>query len=223
MPGAGDLDITQPLTIEGNGSTVDAGGIDRVFDVGAVAVIINNLTIRNGVAKGFLSLGGGLIVRGGSLTLNNCTVTANSTSVESGERDAGGGIAAIGSFNAGTGAASLATLTLNGTTVSSNTGSIGGGILCVLCALVDHQFDHHGQHRDWRRRRRHRAHRQQFDGLGERRHALPQYSVGCGRARRRPVGAGGHEHVHGRARQDPVQHGDDGERRLQQPRDRQRR
>jgi CSLREA domain-containing protein len=136
VPGAGDLDITQPLIIEGNGSIVDAGGIDRAFDIQGVAVTINNLTIKNGAAKGFLSLGGGLIVRGGSLTLNNCTVTANSTVVESSERDSGGGIAAVGSFNAGTGLATLATLTLSNTTVSGNTGSIGGGILCVLCTLV---------------------------------------------------------------------------------------
>ena len=137
IPGAGDFDITGPLTIEGNGSTVDGGGIDRVFDVhGVIAVTINNLTIRNGTAKGFLSLGGGLNIRGGSVVLNNSTVTANSTAVESGERDDGGGIAVVGSFNPVTGTATLASLSLNNSTVSNNTASNGGGIVCVLCALT---------------------------------------------------------------------------------------
>jgi CSLREA domain-containing protein len=137
VPGAGDLDITDTLTIEGNGSTVDANDIDRVFDIqGAFTVTVNNLTIRNGEAQGFLSLGGGIKIRGASVVLNNSIVTANSTLLESGERDGGGGIAVVGSFNPTTGLSSLASLTLNNTTVSSNTGSIGGGIVCVLCTLT---------------------------------------------------------------------------------------
>jgi CSLREA domain-containing protein len=137
VPGSGDLDIHGgDLTIQGNGSTVDGGGIDRVFDIqGALTVTIDNLTIRGGVARGFLSLGGGLNIRGASVVLTNGVVTANSTLVESGERDAGGGIAVVGSFNAATGAAALASLTLTNTTVSNNTGSTGGGIVCVLCVL----------------------------------------------------------------------------------------
>ncbi|MEO6238458.1 MAG: FG-GAP-like repeat-containing protein [Vicinamibacterales bacterium] len=137
LPATGDLDITQPLTIDGNGSIVDAAGIDRVFDIqGAFTVTINSLTIKNGVAKGFLSLGGGISVRGASLTLNNAIVTANSTMLESGERDDGGGIAVVGSFNEATGIATPAGLTLSNTIVSGNTGAIGGGILCVLCTLT---------------------------------------------------------------------------------------
>ena len=88
------------------------------------------------MARGFLSLGGGVSIRGAAVVLNNSVVTANITAVESGERDAGGGIAVIGSFDAATGTAALASLTLNNTTVSNNTGSNGGGIVCVLCALT---------------------------------------------------------------------------------------
>jgi CSLREA domain-containing protein len=63
VPGSGDLDIIDSLTIEGNGSTIDAAGLDRVFDIeGVITVTINNLTIKGGVASGFLSLGGGLYI-----------------------------------------------------------------------------------------------------------------------------------------------------------------
>ena len=67
--------------------------------------------------------------------MNNSVVQGNSTAIESAARDDGGGIASVGSFNAGTGVATLAVLTLNNTTVKGNNGSNGGGIICVLCAL----------------------------------------------------------------------------------------
>jgi hypothetical protein len=133
----GRLPVTDALTIDGNGSTINGAGLDRVLDVlGQFTVTINSLTITGGVASGFLSLGGGLDIRGATVVLNNCIVTGNSTAVESGTRDDGGGIAVIGSYNPATGMAMLAGLTLNGTTVSNNTGSNGGGIVCVLCSLA---------------------------------------------------------------------------------------
>ena len=150
-PGHGDLDVTGPLIIDGNGSIVDGGGIDRVFDIQMITsqgfiVTINTLTIRGGVARGFLSLGGGVRIQvknfpdddapdGVGLRLNNSVVTGNLTALESGELDAGGGIAVIGSFYAATGTTALAILGLNNTTVSANAASNGGGIVCVLCAL----------------------------------------------------------------------------------------
>jgi CSLREA domain-containing protein len=135
--GAGDLDITGPLTIEGNGSTVNGAAIDRVFDIqGSFAVTINSLTITGGVARGFLSLGGGINIRGAAVVLNNTIVTGNNTAAELVERDPGGGVAVVGSFNGATGVATLASLTLNNSTISTNTASKGGGILCVLCALT---------------------------------------------------------------------------------------
>jgi CSLREA domain-containing protein len=142
VPGTGDLDITDSLIIEGNGSTIDAGGLDRVLHIeGGAGVTINNLTVRGGSAAGFLSLGGGIYVHSApsapsALVLNNCVVTGNSTAIESGARDDGGGIAVVGSYNPATGATTQAWLTLNNTTVSGNSGSNGGGIQCVLCALV---------------------------------------------------------------------------------------
>jgi CSLREA domain-containing protein len=133
----GRLSITGPMTIDGNGSTVDGSGLDRVFDVsGAFTLTVNNLTITNGLASGFLSLGGGLSIHGANVVLNACTVIGNSTASEAGSRDDGGGIAVIGSYNAATGITSLASLTLNNSAVTNNIGSNGGGIACVLCSLA---------------------------------------------------------------------------------------
>jgi CSLREA domain-containing protein len=137
VPGSGDLDITDALTIDGNGSTIDGAAIDRVFDIqGNFSVTINNLTIRNGSAKGFLSAGGGINIQRAAVVLNNCLVTSNSTALEGNSRDDGGGIAVYGSFDAQTATATLAHLTLNNSTVSANTAANGGGILCALCALT---------------------------------------------------------------------------------------
>jgi CSLREA domain-containing protein len=136
-PGTGDLDITDALTIDGNGSTIDAGLLDRVLDIqGSFVVTINNLTIKNGLASGFLSLGGGVNIRNATVVMNNCIVIANGTAIETGARDDGGGIAVAGSFNAVAGVATVASLTLNNSTVSGNSGLNGGGVLCVLCALT---------------------------------------------------------------------------------------
>jgi CSLREA domain-containing protein len=137
VPGSGDLDVTDALTIDGNGSTIDAALLDRVLDIqGSFTVTINNLTIKNGLASGFLSLGGGLNIRGATVVLNNCIVTGNSTAVESGARDGGGGIAVVGSYGTPGGVATLASLSLVNSTVSGNSGLNGGGILCVLCSLT---------------------------------------------------------------------------------------
>ena len=137
VPGSGDLDVTDALTIAGNGSSIDAALLDRVLDIqGSFTVTINNLTIKNGFASGFLSLGGGLNIRGATVVLNNCVITGNSTAVESGARDGGGGIAVVGSYSTPGGLATLASLSLVNSTVSGNSGLNGGGILCVLCSLT---------------------------------------------------------------------------------------
>ena len=137
VPGSGDLDILDALTIDGNGSTIDAAGLDRVLLIqGAFLVTMNNLTVKGGSVSGFLSPGAGIIVRGANLILNNCVVNANSTASSAGGRADGGGIAVVGSWNAALGVAALASVTLNTSTVSSNSGLNGGGILCVLCAMA---------------------------------------------------------------------------------------
>ena len=75
VPGSGDLDITGALTIDGHGSTIDGGHIDRVLDIqGEFPVTLNDLTIQHGT--GIFGLGGG-IWNGATLTLNRTTVTDN--------------------------------------------------------------------------------------------------------------------------------------------------
>lgn len=110
----GDLDITADLTITGSGATsttIDGGGLDRVFDIGPngtpLNVFINSLAIRNGVVSGVP--GGAIRVNPGTVVLNDCSLNANRTDLN------GGAI-----YNAGT-------LTLNRCTLSANTASGNGG------------------------------------------------------------------------------------------------
>lgn len=49
----GDLDVTSGISIGGRGATVDANGIDRVFQVASGASLgVRDLTITGGVANG---------------------------------------------------------------------------------------------------------------------------------------------------------------------------
>src|SRR5688572_4653390 len=65
---SGDLDITAPLTLNGHGATIDAAGIDRVFQIEnasltSFAVTLRGVTVRGGTPNGTLSHGGGILVR----------------------------------------------------------------------------------------------------------------------------------------------------------------
>ncbi len=78
---SGDLDIRDDLTIEGNGSIIDASGLaDRVFDMATgTTVNLNYLTIRAGSA-----LNGGGLQNAGLLTLTDVSVSNNSASLNGG-------------------------------------------------------------------------------------------------------------------------------------------
>lgn len=57
--------------------TIDGSGAGRIFEVNAgFNVVINNITVSNGVRNGVGELGGG-ILNHGSLLLNNCIVESN--------------------------------------------------------------------------------------------------------------------------------------------------
>lgn len=109
---AGDLDITQDLTISGASAfstIIDGGGIDRIFHVapsGGVTVMISDLTIRNGDSSG---LAGGGIRNGGTLDLQDIALSSNVSG------DNGGAIL------------NLVTLTITNSTVNGNTASGDGG------------------------------------------------------------------------------------------------
>jgi len=126
-PYSGDLDITGPLTINGHGATVDAAGIDRVFDIGNgdkfIQVAMFDLTVKGGHPTGVLSCGGGINVRGAGLTMTRCTVTGNTTA-EGTLYDNGGGIA----VNTLLFPPLAAGLSMTDCTVSGNDGRNGGGI-----------------------------------------------------------------------------------------------
>jgi len=138
----GDLDITGDLTITGapTGQTiVDAGGIDRVFDIFAPAVVtFSRLTIQNGNASGVDVPGGG-IRNAGTLTLTLAAIRAN---IAGGD---GGGLAirmggkanltnvTISGNRATTRGGGIAndvggTLQLTNVTVSGNSATQGGGV-----------------------------------------------------------------------------------------------
>ncbi|MCA9422644.1 MAG: hypothetical protein KC592_16615, partial [Nitrospira sp.] len=96
---------------------IDAGGIDRIFDVRSSSIFtVSGLTIQGGNASG----GGGINVDSGTnLTLSNVIVTGNTTS------DDGGGI-----YNGGT-------LTLRDTAISSNSAVWGGAIYNTNTMILD--------------------------------------------------------------------------------------
>jgi len=74
----GDLDISNPLTIigEGSGTTIiEGGGTERVIEASSFAgeVSLANLTIKDGVDES----GGGIFYQGTLLTLDNVVLTNN--------------------------------------------------------------------------------------------------------------------------------------------------
>ena len=107
----GDLDITDDLTIRGDGKSVtivDVNQLDRVMDIHGSSVLINGLTVQNGDAQS----GGGGILNEGTLILINSTVRLCTSS------NGAGGI-----YNK-----ESSTLTLNNSTLSNNNANSGGAI-----------------------------------------------------------------------------------------------
>jgi predicted outer membrane repeat protein len=126
LPGGGDLSI---INTSGGVVVVDAGRLDRVFDINpkfdpasptpAFTVTMQGFTVTQGLTS-VTPGGGGIAARGNtSLTLTNMVVTLN----EEGHNGSGGGIfmgSPTGSFGW--------TLTLNNSTISNNFAQLGGGI-----------------------------------------------------------------------------------------------
>ncbi|MGQ0621856.1 MAG: beta strand repeat-containing protein [Panacagrimonas sp.] len=106
--------ISSPITIQGNGSTLQRGSgapAFRLFDVTAAGdLTLNDLTVTNGQITGTTGVNAGGGIRSqGRLVLNRCTVTGNRSEV-------GGGIGvAAGTFE------------LNDSTVSANSSTNDGG------------------------------------------------------------------------------------------------
>ncbi|MCF6324079.1 MAG: hypothetical protein L3J89_07140 [Gammaproteobacteria bacterium] len=119
---AGDLDITDDVTLRGvsqSTSIIRANNSDRLYfsrdrilDIHNVAVQIQNLTIRDGVAIG--NIGGGIRNIAGALTIRNTTLDGNQTT----DLGFGGG----GLHNTGP-------LIIDNSTFINNRSSRGGGIM----------------------------------------------------------------------------------------------
>jgi len=143
---AGDLDITDPLTITGQLSSttiIDAQAIDRVFSIWNTRVTLSNLTIQGGKTSNQAPLtetNGGGILNAGVLTLRDTRVQDNHAG------DFGGGIANNAQLTitysriehntavsgAGLGNATNSTAAITGTLLQDNTASAdGGGISAV--------------------------------------------------------------------------------------------
>jgi hypothetical protein len=87
----GELAIAKSLSIAGPGASllaVSGGGVGRVFDIAAGAVVgISGLAVSGGLADA-----GGGILNAGSLTLNGVTVSGNEALGDSAATGVGGGL-----------------------------------------------------------------------------------------------------------------------------------
>ncbi|MCB1204664.1 MAG: choice-of-anchor D domain-containing protein, partial [Verrucomicrobiae bacterium] len=120
---SGELTITESLDIPTPGAdllTISGNGTSRVFNIGAVAVTLEGMTITEGRVSGNPNNSGGGISNSGDLQIRNCVIT-NNTAIGAGFENAQGG----GLFNAGT-------VTIEDSTLSGNSASgeydFGGGI-----------------------------------------------------------------------------------------------
>jgi len=115
---SGEITIDKSLVITGNGiinTTVNGNAAGRIFNVTAGNVVLNDITLTNGLAEN----GGAIAVTNANLAVNNSTI---SNSVANGASGSGGGILV------GTGA----NLSVLNTFITGNTANrAGGGIESV--------------------------------------------------------------------------------------------
>src|ERR1043166_8761561 len=110
---SGDLNVTQSVTIEGDGTTIDGNASDRVFHVTGGTATLRNLWLRNG--RG-VEGGGGVWVDGATATLENVTISGCVASAED-----GGGVKVI---NGGV-------LNMTNCTVNGNSTVVHGGGIAI--------------------------------------------------------------------------------------------
>ena len=68
------ITVSKPVTINGNGYTIDASGSARIFNIQSSNVVINNVRFINAYAS---NEGGALIGTVSIVTINNCTFENN--------------------------------------------------------------------------------------------------------------------------------------------------
>ena len=147
----GDLDIADPvgkLTIRtlGNNATIDAKGIDRVFQVNGEELILENITVTGGVAQSAgeifttsgINNGGGILADPlAKITLTDSNVINNQASGDGGGIHAGGDLtltnSAVSSNNATGDGGGInnpsANVAIYSSTIDANSsGGVGGGL-----------------------------------------------------------------------------------------------
>jgi len=86
--GVGDLDVTDDLVLNGAGQTIDANGVDRIFDVAEGAkLVLRKVTLTGGAPAATQS--GGAISVAGTLKAKSVTLTRNEVE---GELASGGAV-----------------------------------------------------------------------------------------------------------------------------------
>jgi hypothetical protein len=143
----GDLDVRGTVTIDGQGATVEAAGLDRGFQVHSGVVTLEHLEVRGGSAVN----GGGILLTAGSLELRDATIAANSGVKGAGLHQAGGQLdvqrsTIVGNVasNGQTGAAqggglyqAAGTATIENTTLGGNhADDFGGGVQALGTVVV---------------------------------------------------------------------------------------
>jgi len=147
----GDLDVTESLTIIGNGQTntiIDGNGAvtgERVFDVLSGTVTFDGVRITGGFSPGE---SGGAIRNQGTLTLQNSTISGNTA-------DVGGGISSLD------GTVFIQSSTVFGNTALVSAGGIANhnGTLSVSDSIIsgnvaESHWRWHWQHQRFRHRHR---------------------------------------------------------------------
>ncbi|MGH8502498.1 MAG: choice-of-anchor Q domain-containing protein [Gammaproteobacteria bacterium] len=143
---AGDLDVTDDVTILGNGADktiIDGNAFDRVFHIlNGADVVMQSVAIQNGDPRGIGGgfRGGGILNEGSKLTLNRSVIRDNGATIGGGltNQEAATRATAIivrSTIGPGNDASigggihnTRSTLILHNSTVSGNTANIGGGI-----------------------------------------------------------------------------------------------
>ena len=88
--------IDKPITINGNGHTIDANGYSRIFYIASDGVVINDLTFQHGWYYNpnyyFTGHGGAVYIEKGTTTFNNCNFYNNTAEQNGGAICSGAGL-----------------------------------------------------------------------------------------------------------------------------------
>jgi hypothetical protein len=124
-----ELEITassHPVIIHGNGAVIDAASGSRVLETDAgTDVTLQDLELTNGLVKGTLAQGGGILNLGGNLSLNDVVVDHDKALGSVGVSGGTGGSAQGGGLYTGGGSVSILNSKLSNDTAQGGKGGSG--------------------------------------------------------------------------------------------------